>query len=215
LEATPQRAQNLSNGELVGQLLTFRIPFYVKQIIGQFGYGETTISPLAVAAWYALIAVLVLPALWRGGARLRLVSVGLVLLCTAILLGLEVYFVRSSGWFSHGRYVLPVLVGVVLAAAFAPPRRHTALATALVAATLSIHLYALARVMARFQSGIDADLNPFTGSWRPPLGSVVPLVAITAGVALLGVLAARAVDVTPGDHLATGHRRSTAVVPGH
>jgi predicted membrane protein DUF2142 len=215
LEATPQRAQTLSNGALLGQLLTFRIPFYVKQLIGQFGYGETTISPVAVAAWYGLIAVLVLPALWRGGSRLRLVSVGLVIVCTAMLLGLEVYFVRSSGWFSHGRYVLPVLVGVVLAAAFVPLRRHAALASGLVAATLPIDLYALARVMTRFQSGIDAGLNPFTGSWRPPVGPVLPFLAITAGVALLVVLAARAVAATLSDNLATGDRRSTAVAPGH
>jgi hypothetical protein len=54
--------------------------------------------------------------------------------------------------------------------------------------TVPLDLYALARVMTRFAVGIDAGLHPLGGSWHPPLGSVVPLVACLVGGALLTVM---------------------------
>ncbi len=58
----------------------------------------------------------------------------------------------------------------------------------MVGLTVPLDLYALARVMTRFQVGIDAGLHPFGGSWHPPLGSLVPLVACLVGGVLLTVI---------------------------
>jgi hypothetical protein len=62
------------------------------------------------------------------------------------------------------------------------------LSVALVAATVPVHGYALARVMTRYQSGIDAPLNPFAGHWLPPGGPLLPLMTLTLGLAALVAL---------------------------
>jgi hypothetical protein len=184
--------------------------------VGQFGYGETTMSPYAIALWYALMAVVVLPALWRGGARVRLVVLGLLVAGLAFLVGLELLFLPTGAWFSHSRYAMPVLVGVVIVAAWAwratVPRY---LPVALVAATLPVHGYALARVMTRFEGGVEAGLNPFAGSWRPPLGPVPPLVCVLIGVAMLTAAAWGGRNVTPGSQNGKSKVRSTRTVSAH
>jgi hypothetical protein len=172
-------------GNIWSEIATFRVPFYVKQVVGQFGYGETTISKAAIAAWYALFLVVIVPALVRGGWRLRLALAGLAGFCLAMLVALDAYFAPRSGWFAHGRYALPTAVGIVLLAALAWRPRSTWLPVALVVATAPIHLYALARVMTRYQVGIDAGLDPFGGSWKPVGGPMTPLVALVAGIVAL------------------------------
>lgn len=216
----PAGPLNLSAGEIVDGLLTYRLRFYVRQIVGQFGYGETTMSPYAILLWYALIAVVVLPALWRGGARVRLVMLGLLVAGFGFLVGLEVLFLPKGAWFSHSRYALPVLAGVVLIAAWGwrGPGRSVApwyLPVALVAATLPVHGYALARVMTRFEAGIEAGLNPFAGSWRPPMGPVLPFVCVLVGVAMLTAAAWGGRDVTRGNQNGTPEPRSTRTVSAH
>jgi hypothetical protein len=197
----PGSPTDLTAGDVVRGLLGHRIEFYIRQIVGQFGYGETTISPLAILLWYAVVAALVLPALWRAGWRVRLVVVGLIAAGFAMLIGLEFYFIASQGWFSHGRYAMPILVGAVLIAAWASPAdrpRPWWLPVALVAATAPVHLYALGRVMSRYQVGIESSLRPFDGSWHPSVGSAVPLITLMVGAGLL-IAAAWSGRIAPGD----------------
>jgi len=215
-EAPPGPLGNPSAGEIVDGLLTSRIPFYVQQVVGQFGYGETTMSPLAIMLWYALVAVVVLPALWRGGWRLRLVLAGLTAVSLAFLIALELIFLDTGSWFSHGRYALPVLVGVVLAAAWASgASRRWYLPVGLVLAAGPVHLYALLRVLTRFQTGIDAGLNPFPGSWHPPAGPVLPIACVFIGVALLAAATWEGRNVALGEDSVTDAPRSTRTVSAH
>jgi hypothetical protein len=172
------------DGNIWARIATERVEFYVKQVVGQFGYGETTISKAAIAAWYALFLVVIVPALVRGGWRLRLALAGLAGFCLAMLVALDAYFAPRSGWFAHGRYALPTAVGIVLLAALAW-RPRSWLPVALVVATAPIQLYALARVMTRYQVGIDAGMDPFGGTWRPVGGPVTPLVVLVAGIVAL------------------------------
>ena len=182
-------------GSLVHPILTERVPFYLHQLVGQFGYGDTTISRYAIDFWYLLWAVVVIPALVWGGWRLRLVLAGLAAFSAALLVALDLHFAPLNGWFAQGRYALPVLVGVVLLAALSergPARwlalqRSRRLPVALVVATAPVQLYALARVMTRYQTGRNAALDPFGGQWLPPGGPVLPLVALAVGVILLVV----------------------------
>src|SRR5262249_51245862 len=70
---TPSKPANpLGLGEIVKGLLTSRAEFYARQVIAQFGYGETTVSPVMIGVWYLLVAAVVLPALWRSSGRVRL-----------------------------------------------------------------------------------------------------------------------------------------------
>jgi hypothetical protein len=179
---------------------TPRVPFYIQQIVGTFDYGETHISRLVIVGWYLLAAAVVVPCLALASRRYAIVLVGLGLASLAVLVLLDLYFLPKVGWFSQGRYAMPSLVGVVLGAA-ALGRfegrlaargllRWYALALAGVAALG--HLYALSRVMSRFQVGINAPLNPLRYSWRPPVGPVPPLLLMVAGGALLVALAVAA-----------------------
>jgi Predicted membrane protein (DUF2142) len=228
-------ARHLSGGQLLSQLVTWRLPFYLKQVVGQFGYGETTISLYALVAWYLLGAVLVLPGVLMAGWRARWALLGLAAASLGLLVALEVYFLPRVGWFAHGRYAMPAAVGIVLGAAVAGRedgvRREdgrgfeggggfeewlnargwlTRYALVLTAATAPLHLYALARVMTRYQVGIAAPLNPFGGVWRPPVGSLVPLLVDLAGVLLLVLVAAARWPAAAASEVAsTGTRQAT------
>nr|WP_275941256.1 DUF2142 domain-containing protein [Planosporangium flavigriseum] len=194
--------QRVVHGDLAPHIVTDRVPFYVRQVVGQFGYGETTLSPYAICLWYLLCLAVVVPALVRGGRRLRLTIAGLGVFCLAMLVALDWHFAPLSGWFSHGRYAMPTGVGIVLLAALARPvRRPHWLPAALVVATLPVHLYALARVMTRFSSGMDASLNPFAGGWHPAGGAVTPLLVAVLGfvaLAAVGWITQRSAYASPG-----------------
>jgi hypothetical protein len=55
---------------------------------------------------------------------------------------------------------------------------------------LPLQLLALALTMIRFQSGnpggAPIHLNPFTGSWLPAVGPVVPILLCIAGIFVMG-----------------------------
>jgi hypothetical protein len=195
-----QRRLLIGPGEILKEIVTDRGAFYVKQIVAQFGYGETTVSPFMIAIWYGLFAAVVVPALVFAGSRIRLAVLFTVVTCAALLIGLELYFVPKLGWYSHGRYVMPLGVGAVLIAGFG--RGYASwlagrgwlhrVAAGAVFLTVPLHGYALARVMTRYNVGIDAGLNPLGGSWQPPTGAAVPLLACLAGGALLTVVVRQA-----------------------
>jgi len=185
---TPSKPANpLGLGAIVKGLVSSRAEFYARQVIAQFGYGETTVSPVMIGVWYLLVAAVVLPALWRSSGRVRLAILGVLVASYAILAALEIHFAPLVGWYAHSRYVMPLGAGSILIAAFVTnlPDR---LILGMVLLTVPLDLYALARVMTRFEVGIDAGLHPFGGTWHPPLGSVVPLVACLVGGALLTVM---------------------------
>jgi hypothetical protein len=81
---------------------------------------------------------------------------------------------------------------LLLAAGFTGgPSRWTSIsvsrwfAPVLVALTVPVQLYALARVLTRYESGIDAPLNPFAGSWHPAGGAALPLLVLAVGLLLV------------------------------
>jgi hypothetical protein len=207
--AGPGQASDVGPAGILRGLVEHRFEFYLRQIVGQFGYGETTMSPLAALLWYALIAAVVVPAAWRVGWRVRAVLAGLLVAGFGMLVALEFYFVPTAGWFSHGRYALPILAGVVLIAAATDPRpARWWWPPALVLATAAVHLYALVRVLSRYADGIDASLSPFAGGWDPPVPAALALAAVPVGVAVVAVVA----TVALRDNLATDNRASTRTV---
>jgi hypothetical protein len=222
----PGSPTDLTAGGVVRGLIEHRLEFYIRQIVGQFGYGETTISPLAVLVWYAVVAAMVLPALWRSAWRIRLVALGLVAAGLTMLVAFEFYFIRSQGWFSHGRYALPILVGAVLVPAWstAGPAGSVAracsagraspwwLPVGLIAAITPVHVYALVRVMSRYQVGIKASLSPFEGTWHPSVGSYAPLLTLLVGCALLVASALVGLPFTRGEEKPTESPDSTRTV---
>ncbi|MFG2038639.1 DUF2142 domain-containing protein [Dactylosporangium sp. NPDC048998] len=189
-----------TSGAILSDIVHNRAEFWARQIIGQFNYGETTISIAVIGLWYLLVAALVVPAVWLGDRRLRLGIATAFAGSAALLVALELYFAPKLGThFAHGRYVMPLGVGVVLLAPSADryarwlSDRGWLDRLVLVCAALAVpmQLYALARVMTRFERGIAAGLNPFGGSWTPPVGNVAPLLCALVGAVLLGVIVTR------------------------
>jgi Predicted membrane protein (DUF2142) len=192
--------------EILRRLPGTRFRFYLDQVVARFSYGETGVSELMIIAWYALIAALVLPALWLGTLRLRLAIAGIFVVCLGLLVTMEVHYVPTYGWYSQSRYVMALGAGIVLLAPFGE-RMLSVLGergllglpvVCLVAATVPLDIYALVRVMTRFSVGIAASFDPFGGSWRPPLGSFVPLVAALLGGVGLVLATTRVVPPVTG-----------------
>ncbi|HWB37313.1 MAG TPA: DUF2142 domain-containing protein [Rugosimonospora sp.] len=202
-------ARALSATATLGHIATDRVPFYVDQFVGLFGYGEVDTPRFARPLWYLLVLVVVAAGAALGGRRVLLPQVWLLATGLLFLGGLDFWFISRVGWFAQGRYALPALAGVVLVPAAALDGlldRVRALRWAVPAAgglLAVLHGYVLARVITRFARGVDAPLDPFGGRWHPPLGAWPPLLAVVAGGALLVAL------------LATVVRRSTAVPAEH
>lgn len=201
VEQLPGHGLPYTTWEIVRRLPGERLRFYIDQVVARFGYGETGVSEIMIIAWYALIAIFVIPALWRGGQRLRIGIIGVVAVCFAALVEREIHFVPTYGWYSHSRYVMSLGVGCVLLAAFSD-RWTTWLrdrgwlgtpVTALMAATIPLDIYALVRVMTRYQVGIESSVNPLGGSWHPACGSATVLVVAAFG--LLGIVSLAIVTV--------------------
>ncbi|MFG1928020.1 DUF2142 domain-containing protein [Cryptosporangium sp. NPDC048952] len=178
------------------QLAQTRMTFWVNQIVGQFGYGETTVPNWTSIAWYLLVGALVGPALAVVKRHHALVLLGILATSFLSLIALELFYLRNIGWSQHGRYVMPFGVGLVLAAV-SLRRVDRALGTTGVArivpgvtvVTGVLHLWTLLLVQSRYQFGQGRGLNPLRGSWTPPLGSFVPLLLETVGVVALVLLA--------------------------
>jgi hypothetical protein len=208
ISPNPRDAIHLPLSRELDLVATHRVPFYLRQVVGEFSYGETMVSPYLILAWYLLVAAVVVPCVRYAGRRHAAVLTALGALSLAMLVVLELHFMPRIGWFSQGRYALPALVGVVLGAASAGgfERRLAARGwlpwypAALAAGATALHLYALCRVLTRFSSGINAPLNPFPGSWHPGLGPVPPLLALFAGSALLAAV----VTLAPERNAAAG-----------
>ncbi|MEV8514972.1 DUF2142 domain-containing protein [Dactylosporangium sp. NPDC051484] len=188
-----------TSGAILSDIVHSRAEFWARQIVGQFNYGEMMLPIAVIGLWYLLVAALVVPAVWLGDWRLRLGIAAAFAGSVALLVALELYFAPKVGHFAHGRYVMPLGVGVVLLAPLADRYAQwlsnrgwlDRLVLVCAALTVPMHIYALVRVMTRFERGVTAGLNPFGGGWTPPAGSVTPLLCALVGAVLLGVIVTR------------------------
>ena len=165
-------------------------PNVANQMVGVMGWSEVLQPRLVYVAWFASVGLLVLGGFALGGRadKLRLVF----LFCGTFfpLLTWELLRANDSGWFNQGRYFLPGAVGLPILGAYALARsgvgaaQFRSLTRTLAVVLLPIHLVCLAYTMTRWQSGLTI-LNPLKGSWMPPLGPEVPLVAAVVGLLVL------------------------------
>jgi len=196
--AVPGRAHGYGALTTVRLLLVVRVPFYLRQVVGEFSYGETTLPEWAVVGWYVALAALAAPALLLATRRYRVAMLSLLGACLAVLVGLEAAFLHTAGWVAQARYVLPAALGVVLGGCFVW-RWHAALGAAAsrrlvrfaAVVAVPVHLWALAAVMTRFQIGAQSLMDPLRGSWVPAGGPLPALLTELLGVAALATLAWR------------------------
>jgi hypothetical protein len=193
----PGTAIHMSLLSEVYHSLTDRLLNFANQAVGSFDYGETYLGWPVIVAWYLLIGALIGPSLLHAARRTTIVAAGLAGLSLAVLTLLDLYFLPKVGWFSQARYAMPTLVGIPLIAAarggweqrLIQRRALHRYAMILAGAAATIQVYALVRVMIRFELGLDVRINPLHYVWRPPLGPLPPLLLVLAGAALLTTLA--------------------------
>jgi hypothetical protein len=190
-------------------------PNVANQMVGVMGWAETLMPRLIYIAWFAALGLLVLGGLLVGGRVDRWRLLALFFATFMPLLSLEILTANQIGFFNQGRYFLPGAVGLPLLGAHILARRcftaeQLRSMTRLFALLLPIHLVCLAYTMCRWQSGLRS-LNPFTGSWSPPYGSVLPLASAALAVAVLLVVYWRASDV-PARPPVDNHKGTTTTV---
>ncbi|MEU6036221.1 DUF2142 domain-containing protein [Actinomadura sp. NPDC047616] len=190
-----------------------RTYFYLKSMVGQFGWLDFNMPGAFYAVWFAAAGFLLVAALTAGtrGDRLRLLLA--VAGAFALPLEMDILGAESDGMVAQGRYILPAAVGAALLAAYTIDERGLltrpfapSVTRWLAAAVLPAHLVGLAYTMIRYQHGLRPDvptLNPLTGEWHPPLGSATALLTATAGLVALGTMI----------WLCTRATRETAVLP--
>ncbi|SHN35379.1 DUF2142 domain-containing protein [Cryptosporangium aurantiacum] len=217
-------ASTIPYSDALRQLALVRSSFWVNQLVGQFSYGETVLPSWTIIAWYLTVGALVGPALAVVKRRHALVLLAILATSFVALAALELAYLRNIGWSQHGRYIVPFGVGLVLGAVSLRRVERTFGATGvgrivpgIAVITGLLHLWVLLLVQTRFQFGQGSGLNPLRGSWKPPLGSFVPLFAELLGVVLLVLLAfwvVRRLPVPPADDARLSAGGALEVVPG-
>lgn len=195
---------------------------YVDEMVGVFSWLDARLPALGYVVWPIVGGALVLSGfvIADRGNRLRLAA--LAGAGVLVPLSISAALANTFGFITQGRYLLPVLVGVPILAAFvlagrlgAQPARSALRLTAV--ALLPIQFVALAFTMQRWQAGqgVQAGFDLLSAPWQPPLGPVVPLVAALAGLAVIGALCwtghpGRDGPDDPGNHFPM----STMQIPG-
>ncbi|URM96311.1 DUF2142 domain-containing protein [Actinomadura madurae] len=175
-----------------------RTSFYLKSMIGQFGWVDVGMPDAYYAIWFAATGFLVVAALAAGrrGDRWRLALV--IAGAFALPLWMDVMGAEENGMMAQGRYILPTAAGAAILAAYVVDDRGPfpvpfarSVARWLTAFLLLAHLIGLAYTMIRYQHGLHGRVpavNPFSGEWSPPLGSATALSVAAAGLVSLGAM---------------------------
>ncbi|MFA1537705.1 DUF2142 domain-containing protein [Actinomadura monticuli] len=186
-----------------------RTSFYLKSMVGQFGWVDVEMPDAYYAVWFAAAGFLVLAALAAGGRADRLRLALVVGGAFALPLWMDVTGAKENGMMAQGRYILPSAVGAAILAAHivddrAPfsPRFARSATRWLAVLVLPAQLVGLAYTMIRYQHGLYAPVpavNPLNGVWQPSLGPATALGTAVAGLVALGTVAWLATSAPSGD----------------
>ncbi|WP_412539844.1 DUF2142 domain-containing protein [Longispora sp. K20-0274] len=171
---------------------------YLKGMVGVAGWFDIFLPDPFYYAWVTAAAGMVLFALvvggWRDRWRFFVMFVGGVIAPGV----LQVMQANTTGFIIGGRYMMPLLVGMPLLAAFILERdnvlnrkQSTSMTRVFCVLLLPIHMAMLVYSMMRWQKGLTKNphigrLNPLTGSWHPETGSLLPVLLMVAALLLLG-----------------------------
>jgi Predicted membrane protein (DUF2142) len=174
---------------------------YTDELVGVMSYLDTRLPEFVYMIWEAAVGTIIVAALVQGTRldrwRMFVIFLGGAVVPTFI----QVTYLNSEGFVTQGRYMLPLLVGLVLVAAFIleerglRPRAIRTAGRLIAIVVLPLQLVALAFTMARWQQGLPKkfanpahDFNPLIGRWHPVVGSLTPLLVETAGICVVGAL---------------------------
>jgi hypothetical protein len=171
----------------------------MEQAIGAFNWLETRIPAPAYLVWEGMASTLLVAAFAIGRRIDRYRLIALFIGGVGFPLAMQLYYINSVGLITQGRYLLPMLVGLVLMAGYIlserglPENMSRSLTRLAIAFLLPLQLAGLAYNMVRWQRGIPNGiglgwLNPFVGAWKPVLSPWTPLLAAAIGLVVLAWL---------------------------
>ncbi|MET7421902.1 DUF2142 domain-containing protein [Dactylosporangium sp. NPDC005555] len=203
----PPGLWNYTPGEAVAQYIDSWYQLLIG-MIGVAGWFDTKLWSPFYLVWMMLVGGVVILAGLVGGwvTRWRY----LVFFTGGVILPgvLQVSQANVTGFITGGRYMLPLLVGVPLLAAWVLERKLfdagqvRSLGRTFVLFLLPVHFALLVFAMVRWQRGLAPDaglgwFNPLAGQWHPPTGSVLPLLLMVVGLAVLATVVWRTPVSTP------------------
>lgn len=180
-------------------------PNDANQLVGVPGWSEVLEPRLIYVVWFMAVGLLLLGGFTLGGRRQRLQLLLLFVGTFVPMLAWEMFWANQGGWFSQGRYFLAAAAGLPMLGAYTMGRRGLtpvnmrAITRTLAVLLIPIQLIVLVYTMCRYESGLKS-MNPLNGSWMPPLGPVLPIVAGALGAVVLFVVywrASRVPNQTP------------------
>ncbi|MGF1426337.1 DUF2142 domain-containing protein [Kitasatospora sp. LaBMicrA B282] len=169
---------------------------YFDEMVGVPSWLDTPMPGWTYTVWDITLGAVLLPAFalgtWADRRRLTLIPAAAL----AVAIVPDALDVNSYGFVSQGRYILPLMVGLPILAAWLlghrgvlQPAHGDKLTRWVAVVVLPLQLVFLDLTMVRWQSGLTyapdrLPLNPLHGSWHPMVGSATAL-----GAAVLGTCA--------------------------
>jgi hypothetical protein len=185
-----QLPKNVSDLGIVEAVLGRWRPF-LAEMIGQFGWLDTPSPNYTYFVWIFGVGGATALALVAARRRQLAVLAGVILATIVTPVIISSSQARNYGLSWQGKDLLPFAVGVpLLAAALAGQSeavraRGGRLVAILVAATATAEIAAFMQALRRNAVGLPGPLNYLNGSWRPPLGALLPtLAAVAVSIAL-------------------------------
>jgi hypothetical protein len=166
---------------------------YLQGLVGVAGWFDVFMPNPIYWIYLSLTGSLVVFAFVVGGWahrwRFLVITFGAVVPIGVV----QVLDVNELGWIIGGRYMLPLLAGMPLLAAFIlersilNARQARSFIRLFCIVLLPVHMVLLVYSMRRWQAGANqAHPDPFKGTWHPPTGSVIPVVLMFIGLLVVG-----------------------------
>ncbi|QYF89701.1 DUF2142 domain-containing protein [Arthrobacter sp. PAMC25284] len=208
--------------------MVYRTFDFAAAYVAQLGWLDTN-GPNGVYVWWSFLMVaLMVMAITVQGLRIRLGFIVLFVAALAIPPILQSQVINELGYIWQGRYILPVIVPMLLAAGVALRFRDLPdspfarrLAGWVIGLSIAAHTTVFANALRRYGVGIfdEANWGDMFGAakWEPPLGWLALTAAYLVVTAVAGVLFHRHLftpDATAADGGTHGPSSVSAPAPG-
>jgi hypothetical protein len=211
-----------------GEAVTLFIDSWWQLVLGMIGVAGWFDVPMwtpVYLIWTMIVGGLIFFGGLFGGWSMRW-RFAVILVGGVVLPGyLQISQANVTGFIMGGRYLLPLLAGLPLLAAWTLERRlfdagqARTLTRSFVLFLLPVHFILLVFAMVRWQRGLPSTagigwFNPLAGDWHPPTGSVLPLVVMAIGLTGTAVLFWRVPRAAPpADEPGASSAAEMAAVP--
>jgi hypothetical protein len=151
------------------------------QLIGNFGWLDTTMPRWCYAVWALALIALGVAALAGRSLRLSLLLTALLVVTVALPTLLAYSQAHRDGIVGQGRYIMPVAVGLPVLAGYAAGRRlergRWSRAAMIVGGTavVVVQITGYVTALARYRNGTGHAIWTLDAAWNPPLPWLIGL----------------------------------------